>query len=191
MKRFVAIVTALACLAGFGTALAVDQNTYFNIGLAWADASYPDELQDAMDILEDLPGIDHMQIGIDLGLYFATGKSGMFGPALTGIGDRFEDSNDHMQLNQYLVGGSFRHYLSGERGKGFFLRGDAGMARMVVDASGADAVTSDWGFGFLVGGGVGFQIGGSTWFSINADYTSKTIEEETVGGLTVGGAFMF
>lgn len=191
MKRFVAFVTALTCLACFGTALAVDQGVYFSIGLAWADADYPDEMNEVMDALADLPGVSHIQVGLDLGLYFPMAKSGMFGPAISGIGDGYELDGDQLQVTQVLYAGSFRHYLSGERGKGFYLRGDAGAARMVLDADGADTVTSDWGFGFLVGGGMGFQIGGSTWFSIYADFTSKTIEEETVGGVTIGGAFMF
>ncbi len=191
MKSLVTIVAALVCLACVGTAWAGDQHTYFNLGLAWADPDYGDEVNTLFDAIADQPQVDHITVGVDLGLYFAMGQSAMFGPALTGIGDRYELNGDAMQVNQYLIGGSYRYYMSGERGKGVFLRGDAGGARMVLDIDGLDTVTSDWGFGFLVGGGISFQIGGGTWFSINADYTQKTIEDETVGGVTVGGAFLF
>ena len=196
MKWTLSLFTLLMCIALTGVAVASDgeyqqQGVYFNLGLGWADASYFDEMEEVIELLEDLPGVDRMQVGIDLGLYFALQPGMGLGPALTGIGDRLEDDSDHMQFNQYLFGASYRFYPSKMFGKGFFLRADAGMARMVLDMSDQDAQTSDWGFGILLGGGYSWQIGGSTYFSLNADFTSKSIEDENIGGVTIGGAFMF
>ena len=191
MKWTILALTILACAAFAAGAQANQQSMYFNLGLAWAEPDYPDGVSELMDLLEEVPGVDRYRAGVDLGLYFPVAKSSLLGPTLNGIGDRLDDGDDHFQLNQYLFGASFRHYLSGRIGEGLFLRADAGMARMALDASGMDTETSDWGTGFLFGGGFSFKIGGSTWFSISAEYTTKSIEDETVGGTTIGGAFLF
>lgn len=191
MKWTTSLLTVLFCLAFVAVAGAGEQGMYFNLGVSLANPSYPDEFEELMDAFEELPDVDRYKVGFDLGLYFPIGRSGMLGPALTGIGDRLDDGDDHFQLSQVLAGGSYRHYLSGERGKGLFLRGDLGMARMGLDASGMDTLTSDWGTGFLVGGGFSFQIGGSTWLSVSAEYTTKSVEDETFGGTTIGAAFLF
>ncbi len=191
MKSIPCLLVMLLCLVLAGSACADQQKVYFNLGLAWAEASYPTEIQNVLDNLADQPNVDHVQVGIDLTLYFALRPGSVLGVSMNGIGDRFEADSDHMQINQYLFAASFRHYPSRSVGRGLFVRGDVGIARMVVDVSGADDATSDTGMGFLVGGGYSWKIGGGTWFSINADYTTKTIEDETVGGVTVGGAFLF
>jgi hypothetical protein len=191
MKLFTSCLVLLLCLIMVGSTLAKEQSVYFNLGLSGADATYPDEIEKMLDLVDALPGVDRMTVGVDLGLYFPVQTGSLFGVSLSGMGDRFEVNSEHVQLNQYLIGASYRHYIGKVVGKGFFLRGDAGMARMVLDESGEETETSDWGYGFLVGGGYSFQISGGTWFSLNADFTSKTIDDETVGGVTVGGAFLF
>lgn len=191
MDRISRFCLAMLVLALAGGAAAAEQSVYFNLGLGWASASYPDETEEMLDMLEEMPGVDHLQIGIDLGLYFRIQPGSVLGVAVSGIGDRYDDGSDHLQLNQYLYAASFRHYPSGETGHGLFVRGDVGMSKLVLDVSGLGSESSDSGFGFLVGGGYSFPIGSGTWFSINADYTSKSIEDETVGGYTIGGAFLF
>lgn len=182
------------CFALVGNALAGEhkkQGVYFNLGLAAAKTSYENEVQDLLDLVEDLPGVNRTQVGIDLGLYFPMQTSSLLGFAITGIGDRLDDGSDHMQLNQYLYALSYRYYPSKMVGKGFFVRGDVGLAKIVLDVSGSGSESSDSGMGMLLGVGYSFQIGGGTWFSINVDYTSKSIEDETVGGTTIGAAFLF
>lgn len=190
MKWITSLIALLFCFGLAGGAAANEQSLYFNLGLGGASASYPDEIQNLLDILDDAPGVSHVQVGVDLGLYFPLNPGTILGFAITGIGDRYEVNSENLQINQYLYAASFRMYPSKITGKGFFVRGDFGIAKMAVVNS-LGSTTSDSGFGFLVGGGYSFQIGGSTWFSLNADYTSKSIEDETVGAVTVGGAFMF
>ena len=164
---------------------------YFNLGLAGAGASYPDDVEALLDIIDALPGVSHVQVGIDLGLYFPLRPGSVLGLAVSGIGDRYEINSTHMQINQYLYAASYRFYPSKAVGKGFFVRGDVGFAKMVLDASGAPDTTSDTGMGLLLGGGYSWQISGGTWFSLNADFTTKSIDDESVGGVTIGGAFLF
>lgn len=184
------LIATILCLALATTATAEDQRVYFNIGLAGASASYPDVIETSLDLLDGLPGVDHVQVGVDLGLYFAVNPGSIVGISLNGIGDRYDDGSDHLQVNQYLYAASYRYYPGKRTGRGLFLRGDVGLARMVVDVSGFGTEASDSGFGFLLGGGYSFAIGGGTWMSINADYTSKSIEDETVGGYTIGLALL-
>jgi outer membrane protein with beta-barrel domain len=197
MKRITVLLALVLCVALVGNAVAKEQSLYFNLGFAGASASYEDdEMEAALELLDEVDGMSHMQVGIDLGLYFPLSPGSLLGPAITGIGDRFEMDGDHMQLNQYLYAASYRYYTSKTIGKGLFLRGDFGISKLAIDVSGLGTETSDTAFGFLVGGGYSWQISGGTWFSINADFTSKTIkfedgEDETVGGVTVGGAFLF
>ena len=194
MKMTTGLLVLVLCVSLTGSALGnehKEQSLYFNLGIGGASASYQDELQDMVDILEDLPGISHLQVGFDLGLYFPLRPGSLLGFAITGIGDRFEEGSDHLQLNQYLYAASYRYYPSKMTGKGFFVRGDVGLAKVVMDISGLGSESSDSGTGVLFGGGYSWQIGGSTWFSLNADYTTKSIEDETVGGVTVSGAFLF
>lgn len=190
MPRVTVFIVAALCFALTTVAVAETQKVYFNIGLAGASASYPDAIQGPLDLLEDMPGIDHVQVGIDLGLYFAVNPGSIFGFSLNGIGDRYDDGSDHLQLNQYLYAASYRYYPGKRTGRGLFLRGDVGIARLVLDVSGFGSEASDSGFGFLLGGGYSFAIGGGTWMSINADYTSKSIEDETVSGYTIGLALL-
>ena len=60
---------------------------------------------------------------------------------------------------------------------------------MALDTSFGDA-TSDMGWGLLVGGGYSFTISRGSWMSFSLEYTSKFIEEENVGGVTVGVALL-
>lgn len=190
MKRIAVLLVLLMSVGLFGTAVA-EQNIFFNLGFAGASATYPDLMQKTFDDAEDIPGVSRIQIGIDLGLYFRMNRGSVFGISLNGIADRLEQDSDHVQVNQYLYAASYRYYLSRQIGRGFFLRGDVGLARMVADISGLGTATSDMGSGFLFGGGYSWQISGGTWFSVNADLTAKTIEDENYGGVTVGAAFLF
>jgi len=191
MKMTTTLLVLLLCVVIGGSAVANEQSLYFNLGIGGASANYPDPLQEVLDLLEDMPGVSHVQVGIDLGLYFPLRPGSVLGAAISGIGDRYEVNSEHIQINQYLYAVSYRIYPGGTVGKGFFARGDVGLAKIVVDVSGLGSADSDSGVGFLVGGGYSWQISGGTWFSVNADYTSKTIEDETLGGFTVGGAFLF
>jgi len=191
MKRFFCLLWLTAITLAADPLLAGEQSLYFNIGLGWADPAYEDEMEAILSELEDLPDMDHMSIAVDLALYFPMGSSGMLGPALTGIGDRFEQNGVEMQINNYLFGISFRQYVSGERGKGLYIRGDAGLARVVTQATDQDDFVSDVGTGVLLGGGYSFEIADGRWCTVNADYAYKKVEGDKVGGLSIGGALMF
>ena len=191
MKRSLCLLAILVIALSATTATAGQRSVYFNLGLAWADAQYEDETEAFLDMIEDLPGVDRMSVGVDLTLYFAVSPSTLIGATINGIGDRFDDGDDDIQVNQYIYGGSVRHYMSGMIGRGLYVRGDIGMAKIRIDMSSGDDMTSDAGFGFLLGAGYSFPAFGDHSFSVNADYTSKSVEDENYGGFTVGMGFMF
>ena len=184
------LVFALVLLTAASSQAVAGQKMFFNLGFGGGDASYNDQLDAMLEALEDLPGVDHVAISLDLTLYFRVNETTMLGASLSGIGDRYEAGSVHMQLNQYLYAVSCRFYPQGSLGKGFFLRGDAGLAKMVLDDDG-DLTSSEAGFGALAGLGYGFQIGGGTWLSINADYSVKNIEDDTITGVAAGVAILF
>ena len=86
-------------------------------------------------------------------------------------------------------------FLTGTIGNGLFIRADIGGSRFVVDVDG-DTETSDWGFGYLVGGGLGFNITSGTRLLLNVNYAVRTIPNDETGtdkiktlGFSVGALF--
>ena len=167
--------------------------TYWDLG--YPSISYPSELQDALDMLEDL-GMDNARVNIGiLGFYWPLANNRtILGGIIDGCGDRYEKMGVSLQINQYTYAFSCMHFLNDNIGKGFFLRGDIGFSKLVVQTStGSDesSDSSDWGTGFLFGGGYGFPITPGTRITLNANYSLKRVEEEQYGKFTIsiGGLF--
>ncbi len=196
MKYISYLFAVLLLLCGAGVCIGQvtthveEQNVYIDLGLAIAGTNYERETEILFDTLASAPGVDRMEIGVNIALYLRTSRTGgVTGFSINGIGDRLDDGVDHIQLNQYLYSISQRFYIGGVVGQGLFFRGDIGLAKMALDTSFGDA-TSDMGWGLLVGGGYSFTISRGSWMSFSLEYTSKFIEEENVGGVTVGVALL-
>jgi hypothetical protein len=106
-------------------------------------------------------------------------------------GDRFEEDDVHLQINSYLFGVSAMHFFTGKIGQGPFARFDVGPAKIGVDTSFGDSMSSEWGMGALVGGGVGWPITSGTRLLLNVNYTVRRVEGEDLKllGVSVGGLF--
>ncbi|NOR44687.1 MAG: hypothetical protein GQ534_03795, partial [Candidatus Delongbacteria bacterium] len=124
------------------------------------------------------------------GFYWHLQPKTIVGFVVNGSGDRFDIEGEYIQIDQYIYGLSAIHYLSDSFGKGFFLRGDAGIAVLSLTSSFGDEVTSENGFGVLLGGGWSFDFGG-TRLLLNANYAHRIVEGESYGaiGFSIGGLF--
>ncbi len=85
------------------------------------------------------------------------------------------------------------HFLQEvEIGQGVFLRGDFGGARVAVDSSEFEGfVTSAFGYGFLLGGGLGVPISPGTRVLFHANYSFRRIEGERSTALNLAFSFLF
>ena len=97
---------------------------------------------------------------------------------------------EFVQIDQYLYSLSVIHYLSDSFGSGFFFRGEGGAAVLSLSSSIGDEITSENGFGILIGGGWSFDFGG-TRLLLNANYAHRIVEGESYDaiGFSVGGLF--
>ena len=199
MKRFIFLLIILSFL--FSNALAQLANEegfddpteswYTYWGLGYASVSYPSELQSAIDYLKKQDGVDNMSLSLDLlGFYWHVAPSTIAGVIINTAGDRFTYQSESFQINQYIYGASVIHYLGERFGSGFFVRADAGLAKIIVQDSNGDSTSSDSGFGFLAGGGWSIDFGG-TRMLLNVNYALRNVESEkySILGFSIGGLF--
>lgn len=165
--------------------------TYWALG--YAKPHYTAGLEDLMNEIEDYPGVSRMAIDLDiLGFYWPVNNhKTAVGFVINGAGDRVSKDDVWVQINQYLYAFSAMHFINGNIGKGFFLRGDAGFAKFLAQYSEGDSQGSDWGFGFNLGAGYGFPVSPGTRILLNANYGYKKVEGDSFGkfNISVGGLF--
>lgn len=196
--RRIIVVTTLLIMGGF-TNLGFGQNdlsanteswyTYWGVGSA--EFTYPSEVADLLDMLEQIDGVTRTRLALDMfGFYWHVNPMTIGGFVINGAADAFDIDGETMQWNHYLYSGSMIHYLGSTFGKGPFMRVDAGLAKMVLQSSQDDPVTSENGYGGLIGGGWSFDLGG-TRLLLNVNYAYRYIESEAteIIGFSVGGLF--
>ena len=163
--------------------------TYWGLGIA--DLTYPSGVEGDLNDLENYPGVDRTQISIDmLGFYWHVTPTTIGGFIINGAADRFEMDSDYFQWNHYLYSFSMIHYLTPVFGSGPFIRGDVGLAKMVIQDSDGNSESSDSGYGGLVGAGYSFDLGG-TRILLNVNYAYRYIEDDAskILSFSVGGLF--
>jgi hypothetical protein len=166
--------------------------TYWSIG--YANVGYPSELDAQMDMLASQPGVDHISISLDmLGVYRPSGNRQLWGIVVNGFGDRYQEGNDHLQLNGYLLAASGIGFAQ-RIGQGAFWRADVGLARynMQTEFWGSESsMNSDWGVGALGGGGYAFPITDGTRVLLSGNYALRRINGQTTTtlGISIGGLF--
>lgn len=162
MRKAGVIVTAAGLwLAGsLQTAAAEMESWYTYWSIGGANHSYEEPLESAVNAADDFPGVGRTETSIDMfGFYWPlANERTAAGFVISGSADRLEDSFGHIQLNQYLYGGSVMHFFGDEVGDGLFLRGDLGFSKLVADSSWGDPVDSDTGSGILLGVGYGIPV---------------------------------
>ncbi len=193
-NAFVDILTNYLFSQEFEDEYSNTEPLYIQLGLGYANPSYPLFLQLIVDDLKNDDGITKTSMYIDLGLYWHIAPQTIIGPNINGVGDRFQDEDEnYFQMNQYIYGVSVMHYLIRSFGSGVFIRGDAGLAKVisVSDIYGIEYnITSDNGFGYLVGGGYSFDTDG-TRILLNINYTSHSVEDYDYSSVNVGVNFLF
>jgi len=95
-----------------------------------------------------------------------------------------------VQINQYLYGVSGMQFFGREIGDGFFVRGDVGLARIVVVDNVSVAAASDIGFGYLLGAGYALPVSRDSRILFSVNFSDKQVEGDswkamtfTIGGL--------
>ena len=173
------------------------ESWYTYWGLGYANNTYPD---DAFDELNDLPGVDHIALALDMfGFYWPRGDRTLVGGIVNSSADVYEITEDlvtvEMDIYNYLYAISTMHFLTHEIGRGPFVRADVGLARLSaeVDLEAIEIIdeTSDWGAGFLLGGGYGIPVTSGTRLLVNANFSLRRIagEQTKSVGITLNGLF--
>ena len=201
------LCTLVAMLAPLHPAAADDSDLerwYVYLGTGYANNTYPDETQDVIDELNDSPDMDlsHLPLALELGFYWPWGNKTLIGGGVSASFDRYRaqaaDDLVDVEINIYndLYALSAMRFLTHEIGQGFFGRADVGLAResakigIGISQSQVEA-TSDWGMGFLIGGGYGIPVISGTRMLVNANFSLRHVEGEQVKsiGLTLNGLF--
>lgn len=172
------------------------ESWYTYWGLGWSSPGYSAPVEQALfiDRLRDTPGVDDVAISLDLlGFYFPVGgDKTIVGGVINGAAERFQNEGGSLQVNQYLLAASAMHFFNEHVGRGFFARGDLGLARVVIvaDDSFGDAMGGS-GFGFLLGGGYAFPVTPGTRLLLNANVARRSVEGESYSAfsLALGGLF--
>ena len=164
-----------------------DWYTYWALGLA--DHDYPGSLDSLLDSVDSLPGVDRTEMGIDtFGFYWPQAENSLLGFVVSGSFDRFETPFVDAQINHYIYGVSGMKFFGREIGDGFFIRGDAGLAKIVVSSSFTSDV-SDTGFGFLLGAGYAIPVSDESRILFSVNFSDKEVDNESWKAVTfnVGG----
>ena len=206
MLRILFTLAAVTTLSYPSAARDNDLESWYTYwGLGYANNTYPEELQNDLDEFNDFPGVDHIALALDtFGFYWPRGNRTLVGGIVNGNADVYEATENlvtvEIDIYNYLYAISAMHFLTHEIGQGPFVRADVGLARQSaeVDLSEANEVaeieieaTSDWGTGFLLGGGYGIPVTSGTRLLVNANFSLRRIEGEQIKsvGITLNGLF--
>ena len=171
------------------------ESWYIYWGLGYADNAYPDDLEEVLDDLEDLPGVDHLALSLDMfGFYWPRSDRTLVGGIVNGSADTYEVVGVEMNIYNYLYAFSVIHFLTNRIGQGPFVRADVGFARHVVETNifgVKDDAVSDWGTGILLGGGMGFPVTSGTRVLLNGNLALRRVEGDvtTTIGISINGLF--
>jgi len=152
------------------------EDWYVMMGMGTAFSSYGDDLEKPMEIIDE--NVDHsLSLSWDmLGFYFPINNKLMVGPILNATTDNYEESGVKIGVFQYTLGASMQ-YFPYQINNGFFIRGDLGIAKIVLHMESSEdeeTAGSNWGdgFGMLAGAGYALPItdGASVTFSGNLTY---------------------
>lgn len=190
MSKIIAIAM-VTVVAWVSPVMAEVESWYSYWGVGVSDNSYGDELDDALDNAESQSGVDRTQVAVDmLGFYFPmSNEKTVVGAVINATGDRVDVGNENLQLTRTMYSLSAMHFFGKEPGDGFYLRGDAGIAKMSVTTSDGEISSSESGTGLLIGAGFGLPLSAESRLLLGVNFSSANIEEETVSAMmfTVGG----
>lgn len=153
------------------------------IGLGYANITYPDALESDIDTILDL-GVDRMTIYLDLTVGYAALPHTYLTVGVSGVGDRFSDVGS-IQFNTYLTSVGF---LTFPFKRGLYLGGEVGSTKFVYQEDGAGSISSEPGYGYEAK--IGYDLDGDyDGFSISiaSSYNYYYIAEDEVSSYSVYG----
>jgi len=155
VRIFAAVLFVLLSLSPLAaqTRAERDRGFMFEIGLGLGKPVYDPATASVFDLLDADPTITHVTVGLDLGLGYAIGPKSYLILRASGVGDRYEDSIDFLQMNLYLysIEGRFYPFTTG-----LFLEGGIGASRAVLQDSVYGTSSTDFGTG--AGLGLGYEF---------------------------------
>ena len=156
MKLYIAVALLAVFLADQCEATESKlENWYTYWGVGAVNPSYPEELENILDLIENLPGVTRVAVSLDLlGFYWPIQDRYLLGGVVNVFNDRIEVDSEGLNLIGATYGLSLQYFPQRHIGQGFFIRSDVGPAFMAVTSDDRTVdETSEWGVGGLVGAG--------------------------------------
>ncbi|MEJ2051134.1 MAG: hypothetical protein P8Y60_15070, partial [Calditrichota bacterium] len=163
--------------------------TYWALGSA--GLGYPDQLQQLLDTAENQPGVSRSKFSLDIfGFYWNVAPRTILGFIINAASDKLSYQSESISINQYLYDLSTIHFTGKRFGKGFFLRGDLGIASIAVEDPSGALTRSKAGGGFLLGAGWAIDFGG-TRLMLGTNLALRRVEQHSysVFDFSLGGLF--
>ncbi len=132
------------------------ESWYLLLGVGYPVNAYPDNVRTNIDNFTKLNDESHFTLSLDVGVYWPLENNLLLGITLNGYGDSYDTKDEYIMISNYMVGGSAVWYFGGYIGKGFFLRGDLGIAQ--VDVSDKNSIYNENNIGFSVKADAGYSV---------------------------------
>lgn len=168
--------------------------TYWAAG--FVSQSYNSRVQSFIDDAKNLPqSFDRSQVGSDtFGFYWPYNANTIVGFVINNSSDTLtkvdtkepktygelfigfpyiKGVSEYVSINQALYGASIMHFFGKEAGDGFYLRGDAGIARLKVESDLDAPISNKSGYGLLLGFGYGIPVSEESRVLLSMTYSSK------------------
>lgn len=168
------------------------ENWYTYWGIGAVNLSYPEELEDVLNFLEDLPGVRRFAVSMDIfGFYWPIQDQYLLGGVINGFGDVIEANSEDFTVTGTIYGLSLYYFPQRHIGQGFFIRSDVGPAFMSYTSDSFGDETSELGLGGLVGAGWCQPITSGTRLTFQINGSLRRVEGDSYGALnfTLGGLF--
>ncbi len=163
------------------------RNAYITASFGVGTTMYGGSAEDDMDTIEDAVG-DRQVIALDAGVYVPVEKHKLLiGGVFDCVSDQFGESDgDHYFINSYLIGLSAMHYFGDTPTEGVFMRADVGLAWYYTEFKYEDKINhlsydqsndTDFGYGYLIGGGYVFGAG-VVGVKLEANFQTRVVEDD-------------
>lgn len=160
-----------------------NESWYWGFNLGGGRIKYKKSvLESAVEEARNAPNSDHGTYFFDLFFIWPlSNQQTAMGVSLGGIADSYKDNNtnDEGTLRSSMLAFSVHHYLTGNIGDGFFVRGDIGLASVSYETrSNNVSTTSDSynGLGLRLGLGYSILLSDETRLPISLQWQNTSVE---------------
>ncbi len=162
-----------------------DESWYWGFNLGGGRIKYKKAaLETAVEAAKNSPNSDHGTYFFDLFFIWPlSNHQTAMGVSVGGIADSYTNNTTNVEetLNSSMLAFSVHHYLAGNIGDGFFLRGDLGLASVSYNVrSNNVSTTSDSynGLGLRLGLGYSILLSDETRLPISLQWQNTRVENE-------------